>query len=780
MSTYRPQDQDVLEKGRKKPLREFDVEQMGGEPAGDDPQQQSQDPSEPKKQSVEVDLREQINQKLYDKLVELNEGHNTVSIWNAANVHRQAWLDRNEWMLKEYDEFLEPIYDSPNTWSSTLHLPTALTVVKTYHARMLAALLAVDPPFTVKARQAANQDRADLVQELMRYTINTWCNHFQGVEETVDAWLWHWIVSGCGILKLRWERNYTRYVDVIEKEEPGDPVFMTDPQTGEQQVVRPPKKVEVEQEVVRETFNGPVFEHVMPEDLVIVNGDGDPQRADDVIHQSFMTASQLWTLADTKVFNLSAVEEVIKSGENRIDSETVNGIKLERAENAGTAAPDKTYDLDRYQILERYAKIDIDGSGINADVILWVHKQTSQILRATYLYRVNPEGTRPFFKIDFHKRYGQDYGVGMIELIYSLTKEIDAIHNMKVDFGLISTMPFGFYRSTSNMSTEKIPFEPGALIPVDNPQTDIFFPQLGNRSGFTGQEEQALQQQIDRFTSISDISLGVIGGQGATRTATGTRALLGESNANLDVFLRRMNRGWKRAIVFLFQMLQQKIPAGFQFRLLGDDGNSYWETVPDRKAIAGMFDFELEANSANSNKQIQIEQANSILQAIANPLFMQTGIVSPLELYSALKTKFQVEGVRDFGRYIKKPNMDRIWSPIEILDAALAGVNIPLNPQEDLQGLLDLIQHFMDTPELLGQFQPAHVALLKKKQIEAQNILSALKAQQAQVANQQQIAMNRGMGTAPQSMPGGPAAPQQPQQQPAAASGAQPTNLLPQ
>lgn len=727
MSQFLPADKDVAIKGRKNTLED-----------------------------VEVPLRERSIQKLVKKLEDMGAGQRVVEVWNTVNTRRQEWLQRQRSMLLEFDEFIDPIYDSTQAWSSTLHLPIALTHAKTYHARFVAALLGIDPPFTVKARQAANQDRAGLVQELMRYTLSSWVNEYTGIDEVVDAWLWQWVTTGCGILKSRWERKYSTYLDVVQKEQPGPPEFVIGPD-GKEQVIRRPQLVEVEEEVQKTCFDGPMLEWIPAEDVAIDGGEGDPQKADSVIQQKYMTASELWTLADMGVFRADIVKEVIEAGESTISGEPVNLIKSDRTDAAGTGTPDKTTDLDRYQILEAYMKLDVNGSGINSEVIIWVHKDTNKILRATYLRRVMPSGLTPFVKIDFYKRHGEDYGVGIIELLYSLTKEIDAIHNMKIDFGLISSMPFGFYRPTvSQNNEERMPYEPGTLLPLDNPQSDVYFPNLGNRTAFGFQEEQALMQSIERLTSISDISLGIVGGQGATRTATGTRALLGESNANLDIFLRRMNRGWKRVLIYMFNMLQMKLPPGFQFRVFGDDGNSYWETIESQRELDGMYDFELEANSANSNRMIQIEQANSTLQLVMNPLLIQMGIVNPENMFNAIRDKLKIEGVRDFGRYITKPQgFMRLFTPEEIANRVLAGVDVKLGPEQDLQGFIEYVDHIVDNDDILGQFNEEQTIKIVMKQREAAGMLQAMEQQAAQQANAQQVQTNAGLAQAPTTLPQG-------------------------
>lgn len=703
---------------------------------------------------VTASLRDQQLDKLTDKLNELQYGEKISMLWHTANADRSEWLTRQEAFLHEIDEFIEPIYKPALDWSSAFHLPTILTVCKTYHGRMLAALWGVDPPFVCRSRTAANSDRASLIEDLMRYTLRDWCNDYDGVEEELDKWLWDWITKGDGFLKARWSKKFTRFQDV-EVTQVQDVALQLNPETGNSEPASVVREIEREVSVTEEVYNGPELSRVPVEDIIVVGGEGDPQKADMVLQQVWLTASEMWSNADQKIFKQDVVEEIIKGGRDRVFSNDQSGnIKQTEVIQAGRSRLDAEHELDRYRIIEAYLKADVDGSGIASDIVVWLHAKSRKILRATYLRRVITSGKRPFFKICFHKRHGVEYSVGMVELLYSLGKEIDAIHNINMDIGILSSLPFGFYRPTaSSLKEEGLPIEPGALIPVDNPQTDIFFPNLGMRTSFGFQEQQALMTQVERLTSISDLNLGLVGAQGATRTATGTRALLGESSSNLNVYIQRMNRGWKRALRYMFEMLQLRLPPGFQFRVVGDDGNAYWQQIESKQEICGMYDFELDANSANSNKQVQIEQANMIYQATSNPIDLQLGIVTPSNRYEAIINMLKVNGVKAVAKFTTKPaNHMLMFSPLEIADRLLMGVDVPLNPMMDLQGFITLVEEFSTNDELNGQFGPTHMAVLIAKGKEAGQMLQALQQQQAQVAVQQQQNMNTQASMVPGNM----------------------------
>lgn len=706
------------------------------------------------KLKVVASLRDQQLEKLAAKLEEMDMGQKVVEDWNKASVDRQEWLTRQDECLKIVDEFIDPLYEGATQWASTLHLPTVLTVCKTYHARMFTALWGIDPPFICRSRTAANTDRAVLIEELMRYTLRDWANDYDGVEEELEKWLWFWITRGNGILKGRWSKKFTRFQDVETIQVP-DSEMVLDPNGSGNSITQPVMK-DVEREVTRteQVYAGPSLECKNNEDVIIIGGDGDPQKADKVLEQGWMTASELWSLVDQKVFRKEAVEKALKGGKDyKASNNTAEVIKERQNSTSGKSGLDTAVEIDRYRVIEAYYRIDVDGSGIASDVILWVHPKSCEILRATYLRRVMPSGKRPYFNIYFHKRHGTEYSMGLPEMLYSLDKEIDAQHNITIDIGILTSMPFGFYRPTSSsMRDDNLPIEPGALIPVDNPQSDVSFPNLGARTGFGFQEQSALQNQVDRVTSISELNLGIIGAQGATRTATGTRAILGESSNNLNIYMMRYGRGWKRALRYVFEMLQERIEPGFQFRITGDDGNSYWKQIKSKEEICGMYDFELDANSANSNKQVQVEQANMVYQLTSNPVDLQLGIVTPANRYEALVNMLKVNGIKSVAKYATKPaNAMFNPAPIEILDRILAGIDVPFNPTMDMAGFIALAQEFLENEDLNGQFGPHHMSVIAAKVQEAEQFMAALQQAQATAAVGQQQQAN----TMASQQPGG-------------------------
>jgi len=294
----------------------------------------------------------------------------------------------------------------------------------------------------------------------------------------------------------------------------------------------------------------------------------------------------------------------------------------------------------------------------------------------------------------------------------------------------------------------------------------VFFPNIGNRGGWASAQIQFLYSMIERMTGLSDISFGSTGSQGAARTASGVRALMNESNNILDIYLRRLNKGLKKIYKQMFADIQSKMPAGLEFRITGDDGAAYFRTIKTRDEIAGSFDFALEPNSQASNPAVRIENANTILQLTSNMIDIQLGIITPLQRYEALKNYLSALNIRDYGRFLQKPQQQqRNYSPEEMANKILAGYPLQLNPMDDLTGFIQYGTYIIDTDELLGQFSQEQAIMLASKVQEAQQMQQALEQMQSQqaVATQMQNNSRQSMNQVPMGQGQAMQAPEQPQ-----------------
>lgn len=693
-------------------------------------------------ENAEVDLRDQIVHKLHATLTEEEVGPKLQKAWTQATNNIDSVLKKQQTYLADLDDFNLGETESKFGGVSNIHLPTSFIVCKTYHARFLEAILGIDPPFSVKARKESSTDRVQVVEDLLRYTLNDWANCYHGIEREIDTWIWNWCTTGTGIMKLRWNTKWESWLDVKKERVALPPIYqVTD--SGETIAIPQWGSEEREVEVTKKVFDGPQYDFVHLEDFRMIGGGGDPDMADIVMHRSRWTASDLWTKVDQGVFNEEAVSAIIEAGPSVEGSSAGAGIKAKRKEASGVAQVDTDTDLDRYEIIECCFRYDVIGNGINSDLVAWLDLRSGQILGATYLRRIMPSGERPYSVIHFHQRPGEDFGLGLLEILHPLSVELDAMHNIRIDNAIFQSIPFFFYRASSSLDPETFQVEPGMGIPLDNPQTDVYFPNVGNRTSFTAQEEQVIQSYVERLTGISDLALGVMSGtQGATRTASGVRALLGENNNNLSVHLRRLNAGVKKLLRTTWHMLQNRVEPGFCFRITGDDGRDIFRKVYETD-LAQDVDFELSANTSNSNKSVQIEVAQQLMSMTMNPLNIQMGISGPSEIYAAQKSYLSALGLKDVHRYIKKPqDYHHAMTPQEEFNRVIGGEQVAVAPQADHAGFIAFAKTMLDLQAEARTLEPEQEqrAIDQMKAHEA--MAQALEAQQSQVAVQQQMVSN--------------------------------------
>jgi hypothetical protein len=708
------------------------------------------------KDQFRVPLRDATVESLVRKTNDMELGLKIQQAWLQHNTNVSENQQRME-HLAMWDEHLEE-YDMAYDGESNLHLPLPMIVLKTFHARMYQALFAVDPWFNVRAMQQAYVQDVEMVYGLMNWTLKEWANYGNGVEAVVDRWLWNWCAYGSGVLKVRWDTKFTRYMDVVDTYARGPSTWeiIINPERGTIEEVEKPSVIrsQIETPVTEKIFDGPVVEFVPKEDIAIIGG-SDVQQCDMVIHRAWLTASQLQSEALRGVFSQEVVDDMIEGGPHSESGKVGQNRKMDRETADGIKTLDVAEDLDRYEILECYCEVDVNNDGLNESIIVWVDNFSGKVLRATYTHRVLQGGKRPFANIEFIPREGHAYAMGLLELIHPISVEMDMIHNIKVDIGIMAAQPIGFYRAATGMDPVKLRIKPGDLIPVDEPSSHVFFPNLGDRSGFFKDEEALLMQHVERLTSINDINTATLGRQGAARTATGVSALLNENSANLDIFIRRMQRGWKQILRVMWQMLQQRIPDGTEFRATGQDGREYFQRIKNKMQLRLPVDFFIEANSAQSNAQMERDMKMQVLAQAMNPMLVQMGIVDANGIYEAEVQFMRALGFKEYGRVFKRPPIAPMQLTAEEELARLVnGKRTPVTPESDHENFIRIAEQLVKSPDAPSMYGGGVLNAVQSQIQQHKAMVEALQAQAKQIAqaNQQQF---NGMG------PGGGAAPGQ-------------------
>jgi len=628
---------------------------------------------------------------------------------------RNIWATRRRDYIQDIDNFISFERNQlPFENASHLHIPITLEKLRATHARFFQALFALTDSFFVEPQTRMDVKRLYRIRQLMRWALSRFVNNYKGIQSVMEEWIWNICAEGWGFLRLYWDTKVRKAL-VVEQDTP----TLDDIKNAKDDEL-PVKFKEVFKWLT--VFEGPVVENIQPED-VYFGGQGNIKTLPLVGIKTIITASDLHLLKARKMFEAAAVD-IALTHPDTIDtypSGATDTIKNQKGYNQGVEIHNahhkhETFDFQpsTFQVFECYTTFDIDNDGIDEEVVAWYHRSSKQILRWTYLDRITRTGRRPIYKADYIIRPGRPYAIGLCELLHSLSVEVDAIHNQRVDYGTIANMPFFFYDANSMLPNENIMIAPGKGIPMTDPKENVFFPTLSNRTAFGYQEEQLLFQIIGKVSSISDLNSGMpVSPAEMTRTQGGVAALLAEGNAQLDVVLRRIQETYAELLGDIYEMLVERLPRDFEYQVVGDDGNVQTDeetgeaqldvlTNP-REEISGKVHFFIRANSAAGNKAMMRNSRTQLFQQLLNPLNLQYGVVGPEQLYEMSKALLEVSDEIDYNRFIQKPqNADKPLPLQEELNQIRQGITptIPLN--DDHQGKADAIKAFANSGDFLA------------------------------------------------------------------------------
>jgi hypothetical protein len=658
---------------------------------------------------------------------------------NRLVQYRQSWKDF-------VSAGLNPAFDG----SHNVHVPMAYSNIKAMHARVYQAVMDISPRFSLKPRTRIPEIQKEDKEELLNWVINDYSNMQQGWEGTVDEDIWNFTADGKAITKQYWLRDIRKFTDVeetvkrpIQLDEDGYPVV---------------EEKEIEKEEV--LYDCPMLETVKLEDFWIIGKKNwDIDKADLIDHMQDYTKSDLVKAAKLGFFHQASVDEVLSQEPSQPPNMQTNNLNIALKQlddfTTGINKLGSIAGIPSYKIHECYLRYDIDDDGIDEELVVWLEEKKKRILRITYLERVGPGGKRPFTI----KLFTPD-GKGLGELLYGLNNEIDYIHNQRLDYGTLQNLPFFFYRAASGLNPIQLKIGPGMGIPVDNPNEDVMFPRLNGGTSYGFQEEQQVTRYAENTSGITQFALGNLQQQGATRTATGTAALVNELNANIDIHIKRYQRGFKRNLYILDLQCQDLLPLGTIIRVAGMDGKDIYKQFEDREALRFAADFELSANSINSNKAIERETAQMLLQQLANPIALQTGITNQENLYNAYKNLLQKFEIKDVDAYITKPQStpDSPYNAKDEINMIICGVKPPLVIKDRHPEKLAFYDEFEKSDEFSWLTQD-HIPLYLEVKKYHEQMAQAMQAQAMNPALQQGM-MNLGLSAqlaAGGGAPNGPA-----------------------
>ena len=404
--------------------------------------------------------------------------------------------------------------------------------------------------------------------------------------------------------------------------------------------------------------------------------------------------------------------------------------------------------------VEHYGRWDVDGDGLEEDVIFWIVKDSKKLAKAVLLSEMYPGVPlkRPFSHAAFIQIPNRVYGKCLDELLLSVQMMTQVVFDQHIDWGTITNTPMFFYRASSGMKPEPIYIEPGVGYPLDNPAQDVNFPNWPTKdSSYTVNTITLLQQFAERIQMFSDVSFGRVptGKASALRTLGTTMSLLQQADVRSEQVLRRFFEAIAETYDTMHRLNRRFLPQKKEYRIVGvpEAGEEYQVIDSAKDQVDFEAEFEFKATLLNTNKQTMQATLQQAIALLISPLAMQAGIVTAEEIYN-LFSDFLKAGDLPVDKYMKKPYLidgPRI-SAEEVLNLITHGKVPTGTPLEQPEIHIQTIMQFMQSPEAM-LLTPQEKIIVQQWLMKVQQV-----AMQQQMMAQAAGAMQGQMG---QGGPGG-------------------------
>ena len=386
-----------------------------------------------------------------------------------------------------------------------------------------------------------------------------------------------------------------------------------------------------------------------------------------------------------------------------------------------------------------------DGEDVDQECVFFFSRRPRVLLGAYRLSDIVWTGERPLLEWHYQPVGVRWYSLGVMEIAQHLSAELDTIHNMRMDVGFATNMPFFFFVSTSGINPENIELKPLKGVPVDN-INDVAFPQLQNVTSFFYQEEQLLYTLIERVMGVTDLFLGISPTQGAAaRHATGFVGTQQEALARTQNVVSQDAETFSRLCRLVYNMELQYGPEHRILRLQGEEGPLTRRLTRDELRMRGEYDFRLGSNQGTYSSMLRQQQGQLLMElAQWNPLMAQ----DLGRLWEATRFHIEAGDISQPERFIGPKSAigpgvakDQAEENGE-MDQQVYGVDLPapVHPNDnDQQHITESIAH-LGSDAYISMGQPNQAGHLAHIQLHTQ----AQQQKQTMQAQQQAQAMQQG------------------------------------
>ena len=223
---------------------------------------------------------------------------------------------------------------------------------------------------------------------------------------------------------------------------------------------------------------------------------------------------------------------------------------------------------DIFNVYELWCSFDVDGDGMNEEIVVDFHPDSGVFLSARYNWYEDLH--RPYRISNFITVEGIWPGIGVCKQVEQLQEEVTTIHRQRLDNATLANMSQIVLKKGSGYGAGE-PLFPGKMWFLDDPANDIAPFSLSEIYPSSYINEENITSYYEKRTGANEVMLG-LPQSGTPATATSDLTRLAEGNKRFDLVLRNVKQWLSKIGVDVITNYQLFGNQQAHWYILGEDG----------------------------------------------------------------------------------------------------------------------------------------------------------------------------------------------------------------
>lgn len=246
---------------------------------------------------------------------------------------------------------------------------------------------------------------------------------------------------------------------------------------------------------------------------------------------------------------------------------------------------------------------------------------------------------------------------GVPEIITDIVKEIDVQKNQRIDSQTTRNAPIYMYRVGIVNPNIKIRPNKGIPVPAGVPFDEAF--RMINNTNLNAEfsykdELQQLNAETEELLGEINFTLQSQINKRQPRTGTEVEAQMQNMMPSANLEGDMVAEGFSELFQMILALWCQYGPDAYEFQYFGPNAQGKFETIKLTKEQLEGHIITVRGNDSNTNPSTRIQKAMTIKQMVSDPLSLQMGITTPVNVYNANRQAFQELGVNP-DLYVSPP-----------------------------------------------------------------------------------------------------------------------------